>query len=71
MNNVDPKETIESSCAIPVIDTNHEYIKWWVRLENEMKHENLINYTEYFHQLLNQTRQCTDLFGDVSTIIII
>lgn len=60
--------TVDDS-AVPIIGTNCEYIKWLVRLENDVKDENLIWYRNYFHRLLYQLNQCASLFTYVWVII--
>lgn len=49
-----------------IVDTFEEYIKLFVRLEDDLKDEDLREYTQYYNKLAGQAVQCQNLFSDVS-----
>ncbi|KAF5304531.1 hypothetical protein FQA39_LY09582 [Lamprigera yunnana] len=52
-------ETLTSS--MPLINTSHDYIKWMVGVEKQMKEENLREYSSFFNKLQKQSLNCQDV----------
>lgn len=50
---------------ITTIDTNQEFIKWLTQAENDIKHENVMEYLQYYQKLSKQAEECKHLFTDV------
>lgn len=47
------------------IDTNQEFIRWLTQVENDIKHENVMEYLQYYQKLSKQAEECKHLFTDV------
>lgn len=53
---------------IQVVDTYEEYIKLYVELEDDLKNGELQEYTHYYEKLKEQSKECYNLFSDVSRV---
>lgn len=53
------------------IDTNQEFIRWLTQAENDIKHENVIDYLQYYKKLSKQAEECKHLFIDVRIFCVI
>ncbi|XP_044261076.1 conserved oligomeric Golgi complex subunit 3 [Tribolium madens] len=56
-------DTKDKSEVMPVVDTNRAYINWMISSENEIKHENLKEYQNYYQTLHDQSTRCKKLFS--------